>query len=255
MNGNRAIGLSGLLLVLTVAVFEATPLDLLVQDRLYDPVNGWTVDRDSPMPRLILYDGPKLLFAAIGVVLLFCVAVPDSRVARLPISRRDAAFLFVCLSLAPLTAETLKETTGVFAPRKLERYGGQQPYRTILESIPYVRGRERGHAFPAAHCSGAFALVGLYFVASGRVARWSALALGLTTGWSVGLYQMMKGAHFLSHTVVTMILAWMIAQVASRAFGLGGAGQTLRDSMAIAPVGRPPPTQAVRACFAIRGAP
>ena len=231
MNGNRAIALSGLLLVLTVAVFEATPLDLLVQDHLYDPVSGWTVDRDSPVPRWILYDGPKVLFAAIGV-LFFCVAAPDSRVARLSFSRREAAFLFACLSLAPLTVLSLKETTGVFAPRKLERYGGQQPYRTILQSIPYVPGRQRGHAFPAAHCSGTFALMGLYYVVKGRVARRWALALGLTTGWSVGLYQMMKGAHFLSHTIVTMILVWTIVQVLSRAFGLGGAGASMhRDGV------------------------
>jgi membrane-associated PAP2 superfamily phosphatase len=58
----------------------------------------------------------------------------------------------------------------------------------------------------------------LYFVLTGG-ARWLGLACGLAAGWSVGIYQMLKGAHYLSHTVVTMIVAWLLILVASRAFG------------------------------------
>jgi membrane-associated PAP2 superfamily phosphatase len=32
---------------------------------------------------------------------------------------------------------------------------------------------------------------------------------------------MLKGVHYLSHTVVTMFLAWMFILVLSRAFGIG----------------------------------
>jgi hypothetical protein len=28
-------------------------------------------------------------------------------------------------------------------------------------------------------------------------------------GWAMGFYQMLKGAHFLSHTFVTMSIAWI----------------------------------------------
>jgi membrane-associated PAP2 superfamily phosphatase len=207
MHGRRAILLTGLLLLLALAVFETTSLDLLVQDRFYDAAGGWYVDRDAPGPRMIFYDGPKVLLAAIGAVLLLCVAVPASRSARFPFSRRDAAFLLVCIVLIPITAWLLKKTTGVFGPWMVERYGGEHPYRTLLQSIPYVAGRPRGRGFPAAHCSGAFALMSLYFVGKGRVARRLGLACGLAAGWAVGVYQILKGAHYLSHTVVTMILA------------------------------------------------
>lgn len=33
------------------------------------------------------------------------------------------------------------------------------------------------------------------------------IALGLFTGWAMGGYQMLKGAHYLSHTVIMVILA------------------------------------------------
>jgi len=222
MNGKRAILITGLLLVLTLAVFETTSLDLLVQDRLYDPADGWCIDRDSPLPKMIFYDGPKVVIGVIGAFLLLCVAVPASKSAKLPFSRREAAFLLVCIGLIPLTAGVLKKTTGVFGPWKIARYGGEQPYRTLFQAIPHVPGRARGRGFPAAHCSGAFALMGLYFVGKGRTARWLGLSCGLAAGWIVGIYQTLKGAHYLSHTVVTMIVAWLIVQLVARAFGVGG---------------------------------
>jgi len=222
MNGNRAILMTGLLLVLTLAVFESTSLDLRVQDRFYDPVGGWSIDRDARLPKLIFYDGPKVLVGVIGAFLILCVAVPATKSAKLPFSRREAAFLLVCIGVVPFTAGVLKKTTGVFGPWKIARYGGEQPYRKLLESIPHVTGQERGRGFPAAHCSGAFALMGLYFVGKGRTARRMGLACGLAAGWIVGVYQILKGAHYVSHTIVTMLLAWLIVQLLARAFGLGG---------------------------------
>jgi membrane-associated PAP2 superfamily phosphatase len=221
MNGNRAILATGLLLVATLAVFETTSLDLRLQDRFYDAGHGWWVDRDAPLPKLIFYDAPKVLIGVIGAFLVWCLAAPASKAARLPLSRREAAFLLVCIGLIPLTAGTLKKTTGVFGPWKITRYGGEHPYRTLFESIPHVAGQERGRGFPAAHCSGAFALMGLYFVGKTPKARRWGLAVGLTTGWIVGTYQMLKGVHYLSHTVVTMIVAWLMIQLLARAFGLG----------------------------------
>ena len=31
----------------------------------------------------------------------------------------------------------------------------------------------------------------------------------LITGWSMGYYKMLIGDHFLSHTVIVMIIAWL----------------------------------------------
>ena len=130
MNGKRAILMTGLLLVLTLAAFESTSLGRLVQDRVSDSTGDWCIDRNAPLPKMIFYDGPKVAIGVIGAFLFLCVAVPASKSAKLPFSRREAAFLLVCIGLIPLTA--------------------------------------------------------------GRI---------------VGMYQMLKGAHDLSHTVVTMIVA------------------------------------------------
>jgi membrane-associated PAP2 superfamily phosphatase len=128
--------------------------------------------------------------------------------------------MLACVVVIPITAWFLKKITGVLYPCYVDRYGGTEPYRTLLESIPRVAGRVRGRGFPAAHCSGAFALMALYFVLPGP-ARWLGLGLGFVAGWTVGIYQMLKGVHYLSHTIVTMFLAWMVILIVSRVFAVG----------------------------------
>jgi membrane-associated PAP2 superfamily phosphatase len=220
MNSNLAIVLTALCIVLTIAVFELTQIDLQVQDRFYDPVRGWLIDKNAPVPRLIFYQGPKWIMVAFAAVLLASMLAPAPYAPHMPLQPIQAGFLMTCIVVAPITAWFIKKMTGVLYPCYIQRYGGKQPYRSLLESIPRVPGRVRGRGFPAAHCSGAFALMALYFVLP-EDTRWMGLAFGLAAGWIVGLYQMMKGVHYLSHTIVTMFLAWLIILLLSRAFGLG----------------------------------
>ena len=220
MNNTLSILLSFLGVVLTIVVFEKTTLDLRVQDRLYVPGRGWRIDAQARMPRLIFYQAPKWVLVVFVLGLLACVLAPLLQMSGLPLSPTQAGFLLTCIVVAPITAWFIKRHTGVLYPCYIDRYGGSEPYRTLLESIPRVPGRMRGRGFPAAHCSGAFALMALYFVMPGPL-RWLGLGLGLAAGWIVGLYQMLKGVHYLSHTIVTMFLVWTIILILSRAFGLG----------------------------------
>jgi membrane-associated PAP2 superfamily phosphatase len=50
----------------------------------------------------------------------------------------------------------------------------------------------------------------LFFLFKSRKNRFIALAFGVTVGWAMGLYKMLIGDHFLSHTVITMVLAWLL---------------------------------------------
>ena len=222
INGNLSILLGLLCVVLTIVVFEKTSIDLRVQDLFYDPVRGWAVDARAPLSRLVFYQGPKWVLVVFVAGLALCIAAPETWARRLPLTPIQAGFVLTCIVVAPITAWFIKRHTGVLYPCYVQRYGGTEPYRTLLESIPRVPGRVRGRGFPAAHCSGAFALMSLYFVMPGPL-RWLGLALGLVAGWVVGLYQMLKGVHYLSHTIVTMFLVWTIILALSRAFGLGGA--------------------------------
>jgi membrane-associated PAP2 superfamily phosphatase len=48
----------------------------------------------------------------------------------------------------------------------------------------------------------------------------------------MGVYQMLKGAHFLSHTVSTMLLSLLIIQVAALMFG----DEPAANASAVAPL-------------------
>ncbi|KAB7881964.1 PAP2 family protein, partial [Poseidonibacter ostreae] len=40
-----------------------------------------------------------------------------------------------------------------------------------------------------------------------------ALIFALSVGWSMGTYKMLIGDHFLSHTIITMLIAWLLVLI------------------------------------------
>jgi len=197
------------LLVATLALFELTSLDLRVQDRFFDfGAQRWTVDAHAPVGRVLFYNGPKLLLIATGIGLLVLALGPASwRRGR---TRRDVWVAFATLASLPVVIGAGKATTNVFCPSEIRRYGGDVPYVKVFGRYPADdRPERRGRGFPAGHASGGFALFGLVALARTRRGRWLGVGAGLAMGWWMGGYQMLKGAHFLSHTLVTMWVGWL----------------------------------------------
>lgn len=220
--GRRGAGLDRafwpLLLLLGVVVvgFEFTDLDLAVQDRLYDFQAGrWRVDRDDPGLRAVFYDGPKVLLIAFGVSALALAAGPARWRERWGLAgadgRRHLLVLLATLATGPALVGWGKTVTNVFCPSEVRRYGGDVPYVTLCGGYPADdQPARKGHCFPAGHASGGFALVALAGVARSRRGRFLGLAAGGVVGGIMGGYQMLKGAHYLSHTLFTlMVIAWI----------------------------------------------
>jgi membrane-associated PAP2 superfamily phosphatase len=200
-----AIGFCGVVLSLALEVFTDT--DIRLQDHFYNfETHQWLINPQASLPRFVFYTLPKLILYPVGALLLvscFNVLVRT----KLRLDRRESAYLFCCLAAIPLVAGTGKNLTHVHCPSELERYGGTEIYaKVITRNRPAFR-KVPPHCFPAGHASGGFALFALYFLR--RKAIW--LAPGLGVGWIMGLYQMFKGAHFLSHTLTTMFLALALA--------------------------------------------
>ena len=101
--------------------------------------------------------------------------------------------------------------TDVYCPYELQQFGGQAVYQRILAMAdPANAGLTCGRCFPGGHASGGFALTMIFFCIPSRRWRWGALALALVYAWIMGLYQMLRGDHFLSHTLMSMVLAWQV---------------------------------------------
>lgn len=200
-------------LFVLAAVFTAfahTTLDLQVQDHFYDFAAGrWLIDGHDDAGRLWFYQGPKVVIALVGCTLLALALGPRHWRRRLGFARPDLVIAILTLATLPLLAGLGKRHTGMHCPGELIRYGGDSPYEHLHLSI-HTGGETRGRCFPAAHASGGFALLGLAWLRSSRRWRIGGVALGLAAGWWMGGYQMLRGAHFLSHTLVTMLLAWIV---------------------------------------------
>lgn len=204
------------LLVVVAIGFEVTDLDLAVQDRLYDfQASQWRVDRDDPVLRTLFYTGPKYLLILVGVVGIALAGGParwrDRCGFSYPGGRRHLLVLLATLSTGPALVGWGKNVTNVFCPSEIRRYGGDVPYVTLCGSYAEDDRPERqGHCFPAGHASGGFALMALAGLARTRRGRVVGIAAGMLAGTIMGAYQMFKGAHYLSHTLFTLVfMAWI----------------------------------------------
>lgn len=192
-------------LVVTLAVFGFTDLDLLVQDHLYDAASGtWTLDKTEPVGKLLFYTGPKMTLLALAVGCLVALLFSGQwKWARS--RRRGLALLLISLIIVPAAAGALKTATNVACPARSDRYGGNVPTVSLFERYPEdARPVDRQRCFPAGHASGGFALFALVFLVEARSARRRAIALALLVGTAMAAYKMAIGDHFLSHTLVTM---------------------------------------------------
>jgi membrane-associated PAP2 superfamily phosphatase len=204
-----------------IALFETTRLDLALQDHFFNfTTRRWRVDAADPRWRVLFYTGPKAAIIALAVAVAALAFGPRRWRARWSVQRGDLVVALLTLASVPALIGLGKNVTNVFCPSEIRRYGGDVPYVGLCSAYPEddQPGR-RGHCFPAGHASGGFALFGLAWVRRSRRGWWAGVALGLGAGGAMGLYQMLKGAHYLSHTLVTMLVAWILALAWRRAAG------------------------------------
>jgi DNA-binding response OmpR family regulator/membrane-associated PAP2 superfamily phosphatase len=196
---------------LVFAICELTGIDLHVQDLFYNfQTRSWLVDAKDPLPRLLFYTGPKALIWVLGLSTI-AAAVFYGRFPHPRFARRDLIVLAATLATAPALVAFGKATTNTFTPAQIIRYGGEMPYVKVIESDPPgFHPPKRGRGFPAGHASGGFALLALAGLAATRRGRALGIGIGLAVGTAMGAYQMLKGAHYLSHTLVTAFLCWAV---------------------------------------------
>ena len=198
------------LLALSAFIFlhEISDFDLYLQDYLfYSKNNGWLINAEEPTMKAIFYRLPRAIVIAFGVFSIF-VALLSRHFTSLKKYGQSAKLMSLSLIFVPLTICAGKATTDIHCPSELVRYGGYSPYVKLFEKRPDLPSNLRGRGFPAGHASGGFALMMLAFLWQGHF--YCGLLVGLCAGWTMGIYQMAKGAHFLSHTIVSMLVAWAI---------------------------------------------
>ena len=106
----------------------------------------------------------------------------------------------------------LKHYSPIYCPNHINNFSGGHIYISPLKIFSEeIFFNNNGKCFPAGHASGGFALISLYFVMPTKRLKYYALSFSLLLGSIMGLYQIAKGAHYLSDTLVTLAIAYLIS--------------------------------------------
>jgi membrane-associated PAP2 superfamily phosphatase len=200
-----------------LAIFAALSLllivlhgDLWLADRLYAMEgHAWSLQNGYVTQDLLHAAGrqaSKDLWFALAMMVAASLLSPHWKQWRRPL-------LYLLLSTALSTAAVglLKRWTNMDCPWDLLRYGGDKNYYTLFMHRPSMLGH--ASCFPAGHASAGYAWIALYFFFLSTRPRWRGWGLGfaLALGAVFGVAQQLRGAHFLSHDLWTLMICWLIA--------------------------------------------
>lgn len=211
MSLNKQISITLAILIAVIVFFGLNDVDTYIQDYFYDmQTQSWMLDKKLQPYKFLFYDGLKKTIILFGVGLLFFYLYAKKK-GKFKEYHRGLLIVVISSILVPMVVGGLKKTTNMPCPHAETRYGGNIDRIPVWEQYTDEnRPSDHKECWPAGHASGGFALLSLYFLFKRRRNKRIVLATGLTVGWTMGVYKMMVGDHFLSHTMITMILAWLL---------------------------------------------
>lgn len=194
---------------IAVISLEIYGVDFYVQNFFYNPqTHTWLVDGADPLLKMIFYKGPKYAIACFGCTLLGRVLYQWMHEKKMTLSEKKMLVVILSLIFIPTMIALFKELTYVHCPSRLHLYGGASDFQDFFHLFSPLDPLDRGKCFPAGHASGGFALMSLYVFGKTPSTQWAGVGIGFSMGWVMAFYQMAKGAHFLSHSCMTMIISW-----------------------------------------------
>ena len=216
----RAILFWVLMLLLTLLFFEGTQTDQQLQKTYYNENTGqWLVNRSDTTLKVIFYKTPKTVVIIFGVCCLVLLLVSPFTSCS-PSRKRFLVLVTAALVVIPLLTNICKKLTNVQCPYNLIDYGGKHPYEhTIIRSHHKSHTQSEGRGFPGGHSTVGFSLMILGFTGQTQCTRLAGFTFAVILGWTLGGYQMLKGAHFLSHTIVAAQASWILILLIVAGYG------------------------------------
>lgn len=224
MTIKKQLLITAFLLAGTFFFFEYSSMDVIAQDLFYDKASAsWLLThKKGSWLDILFYTGIKAVLIGFGTVMLvlYIYSFRNSPKGLFLKGYRKGLFVvWSALLTVPMLIGGLKAATNTPCPCHFTRYGGEYPHIKVLETMP-SNITKRFKCFPAGHASGGFALLSLFFLFKAKKNRQRALYVALAVGWSMGLYKMLIGDHYLSHTLITMIMSWLIVLLIYKASSL-----------------------------------
>ncbi len=211
MESTRNILITAIVLVVAVLFFGLSGADIWVQSHFYNfSTHQWILDTNNTVLKFIFYDGIKRLLIIIAVLFLFALILGWKK-QWMRAYRRGLIIVVLSSIAVPLVVGSLKAVSNMPCPKSLDIFNGTYPHTCVWEKYTSKDCHlEKQKCWPAGHASGGFALLSLIFLFQDRRNKIAAGGAAIVIGGSMGSYKMLIGDHFLSHTVITMIVAWLL---------------------------------------------
>jgi membrane-associated PAP2 superfamily phosphatase len=188
--------------------------------RWFGSASGFVL-REVWWTRGLLHEGGRWLAWAVLLVLVVGIWRPLPAFAGL--TRRERVGWVLLTLAAVLLVPAIKRVSLTSCPWDLAEFGGVAQY--VSHWRWGVGDGGAGHCFPSGHAAGAFAFLSGYFVLRPREAQWARRWLigVLVVGALFGTAQLVRGAHYPSHTLWTAWLCWAICLFGHRFWQMAGA--------------------------------
>lgn len=215
MQFSRRLFIGFFLLAAILLTEKYTDLDLWIQQYFYrSESRDWIINPTlHKQLTFIFYKGLKILLAltAVGCLILLIASL---KYLFLHPYRKPAFIMLLSIIFVPLIVASAKYITNVYCPYQLDIFNGSYPFVRILDAYPdwFVQPKP-GRCFPAGHATAGFAFMALYYCFQTRRNRLLGLMAGTSLGLIAGTYQMLRGQHFLTHTLFSMVAAFMVIMV------------------------------------------
>lgn len=182
--------------------------DFAISGIFFDSSTGTFPLRDMPAFAVAGHTGLRWL-----ALLIWCcsVVIAVAGIWVMPLREWRSPLIFFCVTVAltTLLAALLKTASAHSCPWDLQDFGGAARWFPLFDTPAFGSGP--GRCWPGAHAAGGFSLIAGYFAfrRNHRVIARTALVFALSLGALMSFVQVARGAHFLSHCLWSLWIAWL----------------------------------------------
>lgn len=191
-------------------LFPPQALDIAISGLFFDG-QGWPLKNDFFF-NVVLYKSSKII--PIGATLASVYVLVKNLIANRRGLQPDSYWIYrplyiiIAMLACVLVVWWLKASTGVYCPWSVSYFSGDHALREPTWSWVFQDGR----CWPSGHSGTGFCLLALFFALRDKypqLARKTLVAV-LLLGTICSLTRIVQGAHFLSHTLATALIDWII---------------------------------------------
>lgn len=191
-------------------LFPPQALDIAISGLFFDG-QGWPLKNDFFF-NVVLYKSSKII--PIGAALASVYVLVKNLIANRRGLQPDSYWIYrplyiiIAMLACVLVVWWLKASTGVYCPWSVSYFSGDHALREPTWSWVFQDGR----CWPSGHSGTGFCLLALFFALRDKypqLARKTLVAV-LLLETICSLTRIVQGAHFLSHTLATALIDWII---------------------------------------------